>query len=123
MSRLGKYLDWAELSWNEWIINYDFKHQMQVAQGFQQRNSRTWRGIRPRMAQPNPTKKQRPDELLASTARRTGHRGPITLLILFVILQNSKLLTQNTSQNQFAMAVAREVTQKRANPPACFAAL
>ena len=41
LSRLGKYLDWMELSWNEWVINYDFAHQAQMAQ-LVQRGTRNW---------------------------------------------------------------------------------
>jgi hypothetical protein len=40
-SRLAHYIDWMELSWNEWVINYDFAHQVQMAQ-ILQRNSRSW---------------------------------------------------------------------------------
>jgi hypothetical protein len=40
-SRLGQYVDWMELSWNEWVINYDFAHQVQMAQ-IMQRNTRNW---------------------------------------------------------------------------------
>jgi len=40
-SRLGQYMDWFELSWNEWVINYDFIHQILLAQTMQ-RNTRTW---------------------------------------------------------------------------------
>jgi len=31
LSRLNKYIDWVQLSWSEWVINYDFGHQMQMA--------------------------------------------------------------------------------------------
>jgi protein-glutamine gamma-glutamyltransferase len=41
LSRLGEYADWMELSWNEWVINYDFVHQVILAQNMQ-RNSRNW---------------------------------------------------------------------------------
>ena len=41
LTRAGQYLDWLELTWNEWIINYDFAHQVQMAQ-IVQRNSRSW---------------------------------------------------------------------------------
>jgi len=41
LSRLNQYLDWIELTWNEWIISYDFAHQLVLAQGLQ-RSSRTW---------------------------------------------------------------------------------
>src|SRR5258707_2577020 len=40
-SQLTHYIDWLELSWNEWVINYDFAHQVQMAQMLQ-RNSRNW---------------------------------------------------------------------------------
>jgi transglutaminase-like putative cysteine protease len=41
LSRLGEYADWMELSWNEWVINYDFVHQVLLAQNLR-RNSRNW---------------------------------------------------------------------------------
>lgn len=40
-ARLGQYIDWFELSWNEWIINYDFVHQIQLAQNLQH-STRNW---------------------------------------------------------------------------------
>jgi protein-glutamine gamma-glutamyltransferase len=43
-SRLGQYLDWFELSWNEWVINYDFIHQILLAQTMQ-RTTRSWTEI------------------------------------------------------------------------------
>jgi len=30
-SRLNLYLDWMQLTWNEWVINYDFAHQLAMA--------------------------------------------------------------------------------------------
>lgn len=44
MARLGQYMDWLELSWNEWIINYDFVHQILLAQNLQ-RSSRNWADV------------------------------------------------------------------------------
>ncbi|HYL63057.1 MAG TPA: DUF3488 and transglutaminase-like domain-containing protein [Candidatus Methylomirabilis sp.] len=41
LSRLGQYVDWFELSWNEWVINYDFMHQILLAQDMQ-RSARNW---------------------------------------------------------------------------------
>jgi protein-glutamine gamma-glutamyltransferase len=40
-SRFSLYADWIELTWNEWIISYDFAHQLSLAQNLQ-RNSRSW---------------------------------------------------------------------------------
>jgi protein-glutamine gamma-glutamyltransferase len=43
-SRLGMYLDWIQLNWNEWVINYDFSHQTALAQNVQ-RTSRNWSAL------------------------------------------------------------------------------
>ena len=40
-SRLALIADWIELTWNEWVINYDFGHQVQLAQSLQTK-SRNW---------------------------------------------------------------------------------
>jgi protein-glutamine gamma-glutamyltransferase len=40
-SRLGLYWDWFQLTWAEWVINYDFSHQLTL--GHDARNStRNW---------------------------------------------------------------------------------
>jgi transglutaminase-like putative cysteine protease len=39
LTRLGKYIDWMEITWSEWVIGYDFGHQMVLAQDLQ-RDSR-----------------------------------------------------------------------------------
>jgi protein-glutamine gamma-glutamyltransferase len=41
LSRLGQYLDWLSLTWNEWVISYDFAHQVVLAQSLKT-NSRNW---------------------------------------------------------------------------------
>jgi len=33
---LGRYVDWMELSWREWVINYDLTHQMQLSRMMRQ---------------------------------------------------------------------------------------
>jgi protein-glutamine gamma-glutamyltransferase len=40
-SRLGMYWDWFQFSWNEWIINYDFTHQLSLAHDVRQ-SSMSW---------------------------------------------------------------------------------
>jgi transglutaminase-like putative cysteine protease len=37
----AKYLDWFQLQWGEWVINYDFLHQITLGQGVG-RTSRQW---------------------------------------------------------------------------------
>ncbi|HEV1995327.1 MAG TPA: DUF3488 and transglutaminase-like domain-containing protein [Candidatus Acidoferrum sp.] len=41
LTRLGQYADWMEITWSEWVIGYDFAHQMSLAQNLQ-RGSRNW---------------------------------------------------------------------------------
>ncbi len=41
LSRLEQYADWMAITWREWVISYDFAHQMVLAQNLQ-RNSRNW---------------------------------------------------------------------------------
>lgn len=40
-ARAGMYWDWFQLSWNEWIINYDFTHQLSLARGVRH-SSASW---------------------------------------------------------------------------------
>src|SRR5580704_13508279 len=37
----AKYMDWFQLQWGEWVINYDFLHQVTLGQGVG-RTSRQW---------------------------------------------------------------------------------
>jgi transglutaminase-like putative cysteine protease len=41
LTRLGMYVDWMEMTWNEWVIGYDFAHQAALAQNLQ-RSSKNW---------------------------------------------------------------------------------
>jgi len=34
-SRIAQYWDWFQVTWGEWVINYDFSHQFQLALGVQ----------------------------------------------------------------------------------------
>jgi hypothetical protein len=40
-TRLGMYIDWMQITWNEWVIGYDFAHQVALAQNLQ-RSSKNW---------------------------------------------------------------------------------
>src|SRR5439155_14542708 len=43
-SRLSQLADWADLTWNDWVISYDFAHQTALAQTLQTK-SRNWREL------------------------------------------------------------------------------
>jgi hypothetical protein len=39
--RIGMYWDWFQLTWSEWIVNYDFSHQITLSQNLKT-SSRDW---------------------------------------------------------------------------------
>jgi protein-glutamine gamma-glutamyltransferase len=41
LGRLALYWDWFQLGWSEWVINYDFAHQLTLGQSLQ-KSSRSW---------------------------------------------------------------------------------
>src|SRR6266446_7062233 len=41
LTRLGQYADWLEITWSEWVIGYDFAHQLVLAQNLQH-TSKNW---------------------------------------------------------------------------------
>src|SRR5580700_9466095 len=41
LARMGLYWDWFQFAWDEWVINYDFGHQTNLAQNVQ-KTSRDW---------------------------------------------------------------------------------
>ena len=41
LARLALYIDWMEITWNEWVIGYDFVHQLALAQ-ILQHGSKSW---------------------------------------------------------------------------------
>jgi protein-glutamine gamma-glutamyltransferase len=86
LSRLGKYIDWIQLSWNEWVINYDFSHQVQMAQTLQ-RSSRSWtQSLHAWFEHAQSYNRQR----LKSLQLRHGTLGlllPLLLISLLVILR------------------------------------
>jgi transglutaminase-like putative cysteine protease len=38
-SRLNLYLDWMQLNWNEWVVNYDWAHQILLAKNVKQNST------------------------------------------------------------------------------------
>ena len=38
-SRLNLYLDWMQLNWNEWVVNYDWAHQTLLARNVKQNST------------------------------------------------------------------------------------
>lgn len=44
LSRMALYVDWFQLTWNEWVINYDFSHQITLARNVGQ-TSTDWKEL------------------------------------------------------------------------------
>jgi protein-glutamine gamma-glutamyltransferase len=112
--RLGYYLDWLELSWNEWVINYDFAHQVQMAQMLQ-RNTKTWNeSVRSWFK-----REQRGSRMwLRSWLRR---RGTITFalplsLILLLVLARYGVIGAAIRRAQSYLQVRGTSGRARANP-------
>lgn len=82
LSRLGKYIDWMQLTWSEWVINYDFSHQVQMAQTLQ-RSSRNWtQAFSAWFARAQINNRQR----LKSMQLRHGTLGLLLPLLLILLL-------------------------------------
>jgi len=82
LSHLAKYIDWMQLTWSEWVINYDFGHQMQMAQTLQ-RSSRNWtQSLSAWFARAQINNRQR----LKSMQLRHGTLGLLLPLLLILLL-------------------------------------
>ena len=86
LSRLGKYVDWMQLTWSEWVINYDFSHQVQMAQTLQH-SSRTWtQALSAWFARAQINNRQR----LKSLQLRHGTLGLLLPLLLILLLMTMR---------------------------------
>jgi protein-glutamine gamma-glutamyltransferase len=83
LARLGQYMDWFELSWNEWVINYDFFHQILLAQSLQH-SSRNWAAIGREWYAKQQIKARR---WMKSSAGGLSVLIPLTALLLLIALR------------------------------------
>jgi protein-glutamine gamma-glutamyltransferase len=86
MSRLSNLADWAELTWNDWVISYDFAHQTALAQTFQIK-SRNWREV---AATWFSQKQQRMKNRLSTWQLHHGSLGYMVPLLLVTMLVTLK---------------------------------
>ncbi len=86
LTRLGQYADWLQITWSEWVIGYDFAHQLVLAQNLQ-RTSKSWSDT----ARDWFVKKQRASRRwMTSWQFRHGATGfllPVFLVLLLVALR------------------------------------
>lgn len=81
LGRLGLYWDWFQYSWGEWVINYDFSHQITLANTLHQ-SSRDWGERARRYYQ----RKQRETLQLVVSVDKRLEGSPYFLPALLVIL-------------------------------------
>lgn len=81
--RLSLYWDWMQFSWSEWIINYDFGHQISLAQDLQ-RSSRDWSARAQR--QYETARNRALTFMLAVDARLESSRVLLPLLLILLVI-------------------------------------
>ncbi len=86
LSRMALYFDWFQLNWNEWIINYDFSHQVQLARNVRQ-GSTDWVGITRRKFERMKHNTMNRLTLWQYAHPRLGILFPIALVFLLVVLR------------------------------------
>jgi len=85
-SRLGLYVDWFQLNWNEWVINYDFSHQIQLARNVRQ-NSTDWAGLARRKFEHMKRRGMKGLTLWQAVHPRLSFVFPIALVFGLVVLR------------------------------------
>jgi transglutaminase-like putative cysteine protease len=86
LSRLGQYADWMEITWNEWVIGYDFAHQLVLAQNLQ-RNSKNWSETARIWFQHKQRASKRWMKSWQVQHGATGFLLPISLVLMLVVLR------------------------------------
>jgi protein-glutamine gamma-glutamyltransferase len=81
LSRLALYWDWFQFAWSEWVVNYDFVHQVSLARNVQS-TSRNWGGH----AQHYYREKQRQAIRLLMALDRRAEASPYFLPSVLVFL-------------------------------------
>jgi len=86
LTRLALYMDWMEITWNEWVIGYDFAHQLALAQNLQHASKNWGDGARAWFE----GKQRAGKRWLKSWELRHGTMGyflPVVLVLLLVALR------------------------------------
>lgn len=84
-ARMALYWDWFQYNWNEWVVSYDFGHQMTLAQNVQ-RGSQAW------AAQLKTYYQEKRRQVLAyllaldRRAEKSRYSLPVILVLLLVVL-------------------------------------
>ena len=85
LARMALYWDWFQYNWNEWVVSYDFGHQLSLAQNVQ-RNSQAWIA---RLKTYYQEKRRQALAYLLALDRRAEHSRyslPVILALLLAVL-------------------------------------
>ena len=81
-ARIGLYWDWFQFTWSEWVINYDFSHQIALAQDLR-KSSHDWSD---RMREYGRAKEHQAMQFLLALDRRIeASRYTLPSILLFLI--------------------------------------
>ncbi len=83
MTRLGQYADWAQLTWSEWVIGYDFGHQVALAQNLQRSSHDMSESLRAWYAQ----QQRRGRRWMRSWHNGLGVLIPLVVLAFLILLR------------------------------------
>ena len=114
LTRLSHYWDWFQLGWSEWVINYDFMHQITVAQNLG-RVSRDWaERLRTDFSNTRRHATDRlrswQDDISRSAAGRTGVIVFFGLFVAGVIILRPEVRRRLTVMWRTRVMPAREMT-------------
>jgi transglutaminase-like putative cysteine protease len=89
LTRLGKYADWIEITWSEWVIGYDFAHQVALAQNLQRGSRDLSESLRSWYAR---------QQLRGRRWMKSWHEGlglliPLAVLVFLILLRFDALRT------------------------------
>jgi hypothetical protein len=83
LTRLGKYADWMEITWSEWVIGYDFAHQLTLAQNMQRSSRDLSESLRAWYAR----QQRRGRRWMKSWRNGLGLLIPLVVLAFFILLR------------------------------------
>jgi len=110
MTRLGQYADWMQLTWSEWVIGYDFGHQVSLAQNLQ----RSSRDLSESMRMWYARQQMRGRRWMRSSHSWLGVMIPVVVAVFLIVLRFEALVAMlRRMWLQWQMRMARSA---RRNP-------
>ncbi len=115
LSQLSHYWDWFQLQWSEWVINYDFIHQITVAQNLG-RFSRDW-AERIRTDFSNARRRATERLKLWQDRMATSSTGRTEIFVIFGLLAAGVLILRPEVRRRLAVVWRTRVVPARQMTP------